>query len=288
VESVIRSFSLSWLFTTLALSGLLSSQPAHAQVPQAYFEEVSGDVGLSGDIYSTAGDHGLGVNWIDYDKDQKPDLFVTNGLNNTPHLFHNDGGTFTKVDELLPVLPNVEMQGSIFADFDNDGDLDILATTNSDALTYYRNDTVGGNWLRVTFDTTGNPLLAPDGFGTRVFATIGSETFVRYVSSSPSYLSVSEPQVHFGLGAAGTVDELRVQWPRGYVTVLTDVPANIQLTIDAPPLGDLDADGVVGIADFLDLLAAWGACIEDCCLADLDLDGDVGITDFLLLLDGWG
>jgi len=52
--------------------------------------------------------------------------------------------------------------------------------------------------------------------------------------------------------------------------------------------GDINGDGVVGIADFLDLLAAWGACIEDCCLADLDLDGDVGITDFLLLLANWG
>ena len=51
--------------------------------------------------------------------------------------------------------------------------------------------------------------------------------------------------------------------------------------------GDINGDGVVGIADFLDLLAAWGACITDCCLADLDIDGDVGITDFLLLLANW-
>ncbi len=52
--------------------------------------------------------------------------------------------------------------------------------------------------------------------------------------------------------------------------------------------GDIDADGVVGITDFLDLLAAWGACTETCCLADLDLDGDIGIADFLILLGNWG
>ena len=52
-------------------------------------------------------------------------------------------------------------------------------------------------------------------------------------------------------------------------------------------LGDLDGDGIVGINDFLDLLAAWGPCIQDCCLPDLDLDEDVGITDFLLLLGNW-
>jgi len=53
-------------------------------------------------------------------------------------------------------------------------------------------------------------------------------------------------------------------------------------------LGDIDGDGVVGINDFLDLLARWGVCTEDCCLADLDLDGVVGITDFLILLASWG
>ena len=52
-------------------------------------------------------------------------------------------------------------------------------------------------------------------------------------------------------------------------------------------LGDLDADRVVGIVDFLALLADWGPA--DMCLpADLDFDGEVGITDFLLLLGNWG
>ncbi len=53
-------------------------------------------------------------------------------------------------------------------------------------------------------------------------------------------------------------------------------------------LGDINGDGVVGINDFLDLLADWGPCEPGCCLADLDIDGDVGITDFLLLLGNWG
>jgi len=53
-------------------------------------------------------------------------------------------------------------------------------------------------------------------------------------------------------------------------------------------LGDLGGDGIVGITDFLGLLAAWGPCQDACCLADLDLDGLVGITDFLILLGNWG
>ena len=51
--------------------------------------------------------------------------------------------------------------------------------------------------------------------------------------------------------------------------------------------GDLDADGVIGIVDFLTLLEAWGPCVG-VCRADLDADGFVGLTDFLALLANWG
>ena len=55
-------------------------------------------------------------------------------------------------------------------------------------------------------------------------------------------------------------------------------------------LGDLDGDGIVGINDFLALLAAWGPCGEPCppsCAGDLDRDCTVGIQDFLMLLANW-
>ena len=51
--------------------------------------------------------------------------------------------------------------------------------------------------------------------------------------------------------------------------------------------GDIDADGVIGIVDFLALLEAWGPCVG-VCRADLDGDGIVGLTDFLTLLANWG
>ena len=53
-------------------------------------------------------------------------------------------------------------------------------------------------------------------------------------------------------------------------------------------LGDIDGDGVVGIIDFLALLAAWGACAGECCLEDLDNDTVVGPADFQILLGNWG
>lgn len=60
-------------------------------------------------------------------------------------------------------------------------------------------------------------------------------------------------------------------------------------TIRVVPLGDLDGDGIVGIVDFLNLLAAWGPCAgcPPSCAADLDGDCAVGINDLLLLLANW-
>jgi predicted outer membrane repeat protein len=58
------------------------------------------------------------------------------------------------------------------------------------------------------------------------------------------------------------------------------VPADVSL-------GDIDADGVVGILDFLGLLAAWGGFPEACSLADVDPDGEIDVGDFLVLVANW-
>lgn len=53
-------------------------------------------------------------------------------------------------------------------------------------------------------------------------------------------------------------------------------------------VGDVDADGTVGILDMLALLSQWGPCPQtDSCAADLDADGAVGISDLLMLLANW-
>jgi hypothetical protein len=56
------------------------------------------------------------------------------------------------------------------------------------------------------------------------------------------------------------------------------------------PPGDIDGDCVVGVADFLVMLATWGSCPAPPanCVADFDQSGDVGVTDFLILLANWG
>ena len=80
-------------------------------------------------------------------------------------------------------------------------------------------------------------------------------------------------------------DVVKLEFER---THLFGTMANVGLTVTMPPVAvcphDLDGDGLVGINDFLDLLAQWGNCGS----ADFDANGVVGINDFLDLLANWG
>ena len=129
MHSAISPFQKSMKFV-LVLASAMYSLTAAAQVD---FTDVAGPAGIAGDHYESRTTHGLGVNWIDYDNDGWPDLFVVNGWNSDgAHLFRNEGnGTFSRQDGLLPALPNVEMMGSVFADYDNDGDSDLYIFTDN-------------------------------------------------------------------------------------------------------------------------------------------------------------
>ena len=101
---------------------------------QFTFVDVSAAAGLDAHVYHNTTNHGLGVNWIDVDSDGWPDLFAVDGFGGPAHLYLNDQGTgtFSNGDALLPVLPDVSMIQSIFADYDNDGDDDIYICVDNE------------------------------------------------------------------------------------------------------------------------------------------------------------
>ena len=105
-----------------------------ARFPPLRFADVSIESGVSGDTYHSRSAHSLGVNWIDVDRDGRPDLFAVGGDPEfPPRLFRNLGdGTFEAAHHLIPKLPAYEMSGSVFADYDydNDGDADIYVYTD--------------------------------------------------------------------------------------------------------------------------------------------------------------
>ena len=107
IHRSVRSASVLCAFGLMAALGV--STEAAAQIA---FSEVSAAKGIKGDTYRAGSDHGLGPSWIDYNDDGLPDLFLTNGIGLTAHLFRNDGGgNFTRVDDLLPGPPERRPDG---------------------------------------------------------------------------------------------------------------------------------------------------------------------------------
>lgn len=265
-------------------------------------------------LYINQGDHlyveqseSAGVNdggwgWaaiaVDLENDGWLDIVEVNGregggqwAGERGYLFHNAGdGSFHEIGLAAGFDHVGDGRGLAWLDADQDGRLDFLVTVHSGESLFYRNlSPAAGNWLAIELATANNPLLPPHGFGANVIATVGDQQLVCSMNGSPSYLATSELIVHLGVGAAKTIDELRIRWSRGYETMLTNVPVNQRLTVTAPDLADLNAGGSVEREDLEMLLDRWGPVTEPAqIIADLNNDGEVDVLDLLILLINWG
>jgi enediyne biosynthesis protein E4 len=245
------------------------------------------------------GGWGWGVVAADFDHDGWIDMIEANGRNSAEwaneleYYYRNNGdGTFTRDDEISAQFLNADARTIITLDYDRDGDMDVAIYYNLGPLKLYRNDTEAGpgksrHWLQVELKHGSNPFIAPFGYGTRLVARAGDTEFVRYMDGGNGYLGSSELIAHFGLGNASVIDELRIEWARGYVTTLTDIEANRRLTITAPALGDLNADGLVSEADVEVLFAGWGTVTLASLHCDLNNDGTIDRRDLAIMLGYW-
>ena len=183
--------------------------------------------------------------FFDFDLDGKLDIFVANGhvendinkvqrrvtYEQPPHLFHNQGQRFIEVTDQVGSdfgQPRVG-RGGAYGDYDNDGDLDLLMTTNGGPAVLWKNQTDNGNhYLRVK--TVGSKSNR-DGIGAKVTVRVPSGQMWRRVKSGSSYCSQSELPVTFGLGASTKVLSLEVLWPSGLVDKLSDLSAGQRIVV---------------------------------------------------------
>jgi enediyne biosynthesis protein E4 len=173
---------------------------------------------------------GFGCLFVDANLDGRLDLAVANGhidatarnvrpaatYAQAPHLFLNlGGGRFRDVAAAAGAefaSPKIG-RGLACGDFDNDGDVDLLITTNQGPALLYRNDVLNGN-RSLRLHLTGTKSNR-DAIGAVVRLETGDGRQIRTVKSGSSYLSQSELPVTFGLGRRDSADRVTVEWPSG-------------------------------------------------------------------------
>jgi len=172
---------------------------------------------------------GFGCTFFDCNLDGWLDLVTVNGhIDDTvrnvrnvgyaqsPQLYLNDGkAKFSEVGDQVGGGFNSPKVGRGLAvgDFDRDGDLDVLMTTNDGPAYLFRNDQTSGNRsIRLRLIGTKSNR---DGIGARIKVFAGGVMQTRLVRSGSSYLSQSELPVTFGLGKSDAIERIIVDWPSG-------------------------------------------------------------------------
>jgi len=188
----------------------------------------------------------FGVFFFDYDLDGYPDIFAANGhiedeigrvqpkvaYAELPLLFRNLGNRkFENVSgQLGPGFAQpMVARGAAYADYDHDGDLDLIVSTNNGPAHLLRND--GGNrnhWLSVRLSGTKSNR---DGIGSVVRVDSAGGKQWNMVRSGSSYCSQSDLALTFGLGKDSTAN-LEVEWPSGARQRFQNVAANRRISID--------------------------------------------------------
>jgi enediyne biosynthesis protein E4 len=204
--------------------------------------------------------------FADFDNDGLKDLFISNGYrrDNTNLQFFKytmneslrmqQGGANVQVKDYVSHMQGIQMDnymyqnkgndqfenkindwglqgsgfsnGAVYADLDNDGDLDLITNNIDDEAGIYRNNNeiVGkNNYLR--FQLNGNKNNA-SGFGSKIFAYSGHQTF--YLEQAPvrGYQSSVDMILHLGLGNMTRLDSLRIIWPGNETQVLQNINSN--------------------------------------------------------------
>lgn len=190
---------------------------------------------------------GWGLKFLDYDNDGNLDLFLSNGfpddlVEEFSHqvtfkepllLFHNDGKNFRNVSEQSgPVFSkSFAARGLAVGDFQNDGAVDVLISSNDEPPVLLKNNVGAKNhWLGVNLV---GKKANRDAVGARITYQAGDLRRQRMKVGGGSFLSSHDPRLILGVGAQRKVDWVEVRWPGPSTLVerFTDLPIDQYVTL---------------------------------------------------------
>jgi len=226
-----------------------------------YFSELAQVAGISKSDWSYAS------LFVDLDQDGDPEILITNGI--LRDLRNNDFNAFVKTKyqnmvgpenyrEVLGQIPSTPIKNVIFnnegnlhfsklppeagfnegthshgmtyADLDRDGKLDIVINNMNAPASIYKNISItDGHHINIRLKGPGANL---DGLGCSVIVYTGDQKQINTMQTTRGYFSSVEPVLHFGLGQATRIDSIRVYWDHKSMSVLKNVPADKDLTIN--------------------------------------------------------
>ena len=221
-----------------------------------HFSNVSRITGTSSTDWS------WGPLFADFDNDGNKDLFVSNGtrkeINNNDYfnkldkikikedtllqlsnsipsekienfIFRNNGNLdFEMANDIWGIDYKGFSNGVVYADLDNDGDLEIITNNIDDKASVFKNNSSEtNNFVTVNFKSDDENTM---GLGNRVYVTTDGVTQVQELTLSRGFQSSVAPELHFGVGKHTTIDEIKVVWNNGKEEIKKNIKSNQKLT----------------------------------------------------------